>query len=360
MKELEEILAFTGESLNEGIISNVGGIIKNGVNQAVSTVSKTVNDVKTTTNNALTAASQNADQAKIDTDKSKLNQLLSSKSGISLKSNDKNTKSLVTALNSLSSMIDAKMKELETPSQEDKQVQESLAFTNILLNKLEEADNKEANNLKKFKDGITKVLGSGVAQGKGIETLVANVKKILGDSPEVNNLISTISQSYKASVDYQSSQYQKTQQQSTAKPSQPVNNQSPQPMQTPQSTQTSQQTKAPTQSQEAPQQDQVKKDTVTAQDVIKKCEAALKQITSSIDSIKNNSPNANFGVPSKEGIYEKVEGDSYIDQVKNIISKLSSDLNNYVIMKESQDKLSDLKKISEDLAETINSFNKIQ
>lgn len=359
--ELEEVLY--DSRLEEGLVSNAGKMIVNGVKQAGAAIAKGVNNVVTSSNDAAAASDAKTADAQAQADQSKLDKVISGKSGVSLAGQDKQTKATVSAVNAIISEIDTKISALNGPAQApaegapDDQVKEALAFVATLSGRLQEDaqgdSKKEIAALTKFKDGLAKSLQSGVFSGKGLKTITDNLGKLLGDEQKAKALTDPLNQAYSAALDTQYKQYQKKVAQQkeqpkeatpspAAQPAQPSQAQAPQTPTKPEQAPTGQ---APEQKTGPEQADgQLKK----AQDVIKKCGNALGQISSSIDAIKSSAP-ANFGQPSKDGFYSGVAGDTYIDQVKNIVSKVASDLNGYVLMKETEEKLNELARLMEQL-----------
>lgn len=363
--ELEEVLY--DSRLEEGLVSNAGKMIVNGVKQAGAAIAKGVNNVVTSSNDAAAASDAKTADAQAQADQSKLDKVISGKSGISLAGQDKQTKATVSAVNAIISEIDTKISALNGPAQApaegapDDQVKEALAFVDTLSGRLQEDDQgdskKEIAALTKFKDGLAKSLQSGVFSGKGLKTITDNLGKLLGDEQKAKALTDPLNQAYSAALDTQYKQYQKKVAQQKEQPKEATPSPATQQAQPSQAQAQAPQT-PPTKPEQAPtgqapeqktgpeQADgQLKK----AQDVIKKCSNALGQISSSIDAIKSSAPAANFGQPSKDGFYSGVAGDTYIDQVKNIVSKVASDLNGYVMMKETEEKLNELARLMEQL-----------
>ena len=360
--ELEEVLY--DSRLEEGLVSNAGKMIVNGVKQAGAAIAKGVNNVVTSSNDAAAASDAKTADAQAQADQSKLDKVISGKSGVSLAGQDKQTKATVSAVNAIISEIDTKISALNGPAQApaegapDDQVKEALAFVDTLSGRLQEDaqgdSKKEIAALTKFKDGLAKSLQSGVFSGKGLKTITDNLGKLLGDEQKAKALTDPLNQAYSAALDTQYKQYQKKVAQQKEQPKEATPSpaaQAPQPSQaqapqTPTKPEQAPTGQAPEQKTGPEQADgQLKK----AHDVIKKCGNALGQISSSIDAIKSSAPAANFGQPSKDGFYSGVAGDTYIDQVKNIVSKVASDLNGYVMMKETEEKLNELARLMEQL-----------
>lgn len=366
--ELEEVLY--DSRLEEGLVSNAGKMIVNGVKQAGAAIAKGVNNVVTSSNDAAAASDAKTADAQAQADQSKLDKVISGKSGVSLAGQDKQTKATVSAVNAIISEIDTKISALKNgPAQApaegapEDQVKEALAFVDTLSGRLQEDaqgdSKKEIAALTKFKDGLAKSLQSGVFSGKGLKTITDNLGKLLGDEQKAKALTDPLNQAYSAALDTQYKQYQKKVAQQKEQPkeatpspaTQPATQQAqPSQAQAPQTPPTKPE-QAPTG--QAPEQktgpEQADGQLKKAQDVIKKCGNALGQISSSIDAIKSSAPAANFGQPSKDGFYSGVAGDTYIDQVKNIVSKVASDLNGYVMMKETEEKLNELARLMEQL-----------
>jgi len=354
--ELDDILLYKKESLDEGVIANAGKMLANGVKQVVSNVATGINNITTASNNAVTASNEKTATTQATQASSQMDKMISEKSGISTASQDKQTKNTIALVNKVIKMIDAKIAELQNPAQQapaqapteqsgvattdvapTTTVAESINLEDILTNRLYEAvDNKKAlENLKKFKDGLSQSISSGVFTSKGLKTITDNIGKIIGDTPEVKDVVSKLTQSYTSSVETQFKDYQTKKTQAT-----------------PQSQPTQAQQKASVQPAPATTPEQKKQSAVASQDVIKKCSTALGQVSSSIEAIKTKSPTANFGTPKTDGIYATAQGETYIDQVKNLIATLSKDLSGYVLVQESLNQLSSLQRLSEDLNNT--------
>lgn len=372
--EIEKALGYSNR-LDEGVIGNVGKMIVNGVKQAASNVSTAVNTAQTTVSNAAAKSEAAANSAQDTANAAKADKVIADGSGVSLKADDKATKALVATINAAVKKIDGQIQALQSkagqsnPHQQDASQQQpqqgsdqqqpsqpapvkESVFTldTILLGRVQEAiDAKKAvKDLMKVKDGLTKSLSSGILTAKGIQLTASVLGSAFENDPDAKALIDKLNKSYGSASSTQKAAAAKAangaqqQPQASVQPAQPAAAQ-----QAPANNTGTQAAQQPSQQDSKVQEPA--KPAVASQDVIKKCGAALGQISSSIDAIKAKNPAASLGQPSKDALYSSVGGDTYLDQVKAVINKVSSDLNNFVLMQESSSGLSDLKRLSEQL-----------
>lgn len=364
--ELETALGY-GNQLSEGALANVGKMAVNGIKQAASTVSSAVNGAAASINTAAAKSDANAAAAKSAADAAKLEKVVSGGEGVSLKGTDKDTKALVAAVNSVIKAIDDKLGSLQAK-------ESKVTLDDILLNRLQEGSDakKTVADLTKIKDGLSKSLTSGILTAKGLQATVGTLSGVFGDDQNAKGLLDKLNKAYSGAATFQKAAFQQkaTGQQAQANQASQVKQPGTQTSQS-QNTSTSGQQPQQKATAEQPQsgpadklKDEPQKNVLEqSQDVIKKCGAALGQITSSIDAIKSKNPGSNFGAPSKDPLYAAVGGDTYLDQVRAVISKVSSDLGNYALSQkplgESVGVLPDLERLNEDVRAFLVEYDRL-